>query len=202
AIQNNLDVVAIISSDSSYIPLLRGLKSLGITVVLVSWNFDHKPDEPNYRVGTTANELIKESLLYLPMEEIITEGLKNKDEIVEGVIITRTNPIYDVSGGSEFINNEVAEEEELLEEGSKHIGEVLILKSGYGFVKHPNNNLFFHYLDVLGGFSELKEGDKVEYTIGKNKDGNDVAKTVCKVLLDAEGNVTQRFDTKNGSDEI
>lgn len=195
-IKSNLDVAVIISSDNSYIPLLRELKSLGITVVLVSWNFENKADEPNYKVGMTSNELIKESMLYLPMEEIISEGLKNKDEMVEAVMINRSNYSYE--------NMNISDEEEAndgeQEDFSTHIGEILILKSGYGFLRHPNNNLFFHYLDVLGGFSELREGDKVEYTIGKNKDGNDVAKTVCKVILDSDGNILQRFDTKNNQD--
>lgn len=195
AIKNELDVVVIISSDSCYIPLLRELKSLGITVVLVSWNFENKPEEPNYKVGMTSNELIKESMLYLPMEEIISEGIKNKEEIVEAVMISRNNNTYD--------NIDLTIEEETTDDEddtSTHIGEVLILKSGYGFLRHPNNNLFFHYLDVLGGFSELREGDKVEYTIGKNKDGNDVAKAVCKVIVDDDGNILQRFDTKNNAE--
>lgn len=194
-IKSDLDVVVIISSDNSYIPLLREIKSLGVTVVLVSWNFENRVDEPNYKVGVTSNELIKESMLYLPMEEIISEGIKNKDEIVEAVMISRGNNVYE--------NIEIVEDNDTTSEEddfSTHIGEVLILKSGYGFLRHPNNNLFFHYLDVLGGFSELREGDKVEYTIGKNKDGNDVAKTVCKVIVDDDGNITQRFDIKNNAE--
>lgn len=194
AIKSDLDVVVIISSDNSYIPLLREIKSLGITVVLVSWNFENRPDEPNYKVGMTSNELIKESMLYLPMEEIISEGIKNKEEIVEAVMISRGNNMYE---NIEF-TDEVTHADE--DDNATHIGEVLILKSGYGFLRHPNNNLFFHYLDVLGGFSELKEGDKVEYTIGKNKDGNDVAKTVCKVIVDDDGNIIQRFDSKNNQE--
>lgn len=195
AIRSDLDIAVIICSDNSYIPLLREIKSLGIVVVLVSWNFENRPDEPNYKVGMTSNELIKESMLYLPMEEIISEGIKNKDEMVEAVMISRGSNIYDPI---DITTDDESENEN--EDSSMHIGEVLILKSGYGFLRHPNNNLFFHYLDVLGGFSELREGDKVEYSIGKNKDGNDVAKTVCKVIVDEDGNVIERFDTKNNQE--
>ena len=59
------------------------------------------------------------------------------------------------------------------------------MKSGYGFVAFPPNNLFFHYLDVVeGDFNEIKDGDAVEFSIEINEKGNEVAKNVRKVSAD------------------
>jgi cold shock CspA family protein len=56
------------------------------------------------------------------------------------------------------------------------------MKSGYGFVAFPPNNLFFHYLDVIeGDFNEIHDGDTVEFTVEINDKGNEVAKNVRKV---------------------
>ena len=61
-------------------------------------------------------------------------------------------------------------------------GEILSLKNGYGFIKHPNNNLFFHYLDLQDvDFNDLMPGDPVEFTIEQNIHGQDVAKNVRKI---------------------
>jgi cold shock CspA family protein len=60
--------------------------------------------------------------------------------------------------------------------------EVLSLKNGYGFIKYPNNNLFFHYTDVLNvDFNELLTGDEVEFTVERKYNGQDVAKNVRKI---------------------
>ena len=46
---------------------------------------------------------------------------------------------------------------------------------------YPNNNLFFHYQDVVGEFSDLSVGDKVEFTVEQNPQKQDVAKNVRKL---------------------
>ena len=56
------------------------------------------------------------------------------------------------------------------------------LKNGFGFIKYPNNNLFFHYQDVVGEFADLSVGDPVEFTIEQNQQKQDVAKNVRKLL--------------------
>ncbi|MCM0592089.1 MAG: cold shock domain-containing protein [Gloeotrichia echinulata DVL01] len=53
------------------------------------------------------------------------------------------------------------------------------LKQGYGFIKWPPNNLFFHYTDLVNAdFNDLTEGASVQFSIGKNDQGEDVAKNV------------------------
>ncbi|MCU0375426.1 MAG: cold shock domain-containing protein [Chitinophagaceae bacterium] len=57
--------------------------------------------------------------------------------------------------------------------------EILSIKSGFGFIKYPPNNLFFHYTSLVDAdFNELKEGDKVEFIVGRREDGQEVATQV------------------------
>ena len=63
----------------------------------------------------------------------------------------------------------------------KEISEILSLKNGYGFMKYPNNNLFFHYQNVIGDFTELQVGDTVEFVLDKNSEKQDIAKNVRKI---------------------
>jgi len=60
-----------------------------------------------------------------------------------------------------------------------HKGEVLSLKNGFGFIKFPPNNLFFHYSDVKGvDFNELQPGDKVEFMAGVKENGQGYATNI------------------------
>ena len=70
--------------------------------------------------------------------------------------------------------------------GEVQTSQILSIKNGFGFVKYPNNNLFFHQLDVIGDFFELAPGDTVEFTIDKNQMKQDVAKNVKKVSPNPE----------------
>ena len=50
------------------------------------------------------------------------------------------------------------------------------LKTGYGFVNFPPNNLFFHYTSLIDtDFNELQVDDEVEFTVGQNAEGKDIA---------------------------
>jgi uncharacterized LabA/DUF88 family protein/cold shock CspA family protein len=60
-----------------------------------------------------------------------------------------------------------------------HKGEVLSLKTGFGFIKFPPNNLFFHHSDVKGvDFNELQPGDKVEFVTGVKENGQGYATNI------------------------
>jgi cold shock CspA family protein len=61
------------------------------------------------------------------------------------------------------------------------------MKNGCGFIKYPPNNLFFHASDMLNAdFQDLREGDPVEFSLGLNRDGDEVAKRVKLIFDDAE----------------
>ena len=54
---------------------------------------------------------------------------------------------------------------------------------GYGFIEQPNGrDLFVHYKEVRG---KLRQGDKVEYSLGEGRQGKPVA-TQVKVVEPAD----------------
>ena len=171
ALRDKIDVAVLIISDTDYAPLLRKLNSLGIRVMLLSWEFDYTNDDGIKVVTKTSHELLQLATYPIPMHEEIEKGLKKKNsEIV-----------------SLFVDNDLSREEIVPEvpTGEVQVSQILSIKNGFGFVKYPNNNLFFHQLDVLGDFFELAPGDPVEFTIEKNQMKQDVAKNVRKISHDA-----------------
>jgi cold shock CspA family protein len=66
--------------------------------------------------------------------------------------------------------------------GTIGISTIKNLKNGFGFVVMPPNNLFFSYADLSeGDFNDLREGDWVEFTVGRNHRDEDCARNVRKV---------------------
>ena len=64
---------------------------------------------------------------------------------------------------------------------------MLSLKNGYGFIKFPPNNLFFHYTSVKElDFNDLLVGDKVEFTLDKNEDQQFIATNVQLIEADID----------------
>lgn len=102
------------------------------------------------------------------MHEEIEKGLKKKSSEINALFVTA---------------DQTKEEEEDVTPptGELQVSEVLSIKNGFGFVKYPNNNLFFHQLDVIGDFLDLSPGDTVEFIIEKNQLKQDVAKNVRKI---------------------
>ena len=55
----------------------------------------------------------------------------------------------------------------------------MTLKNGFGFIKYPPNNIFFHYQQLVGvDFNDLKVEDKVQFVISKNDKCDEIAKEV------------------------
>lgn len=162
-----LDVVALIVSDTDYVPLVRKLNTMGINVMLLSWEFDYQNDDGTKVVTKTSHDLLRLATYPVPMHEIIDDGLEINDPLVTELFVAPDNkPSAAAPSGPR----------------QKETSEILSLKNGFGFIKYPNNNLFFHYLDVVDGdFSELEVGDPVEFTIEKNNLKQDVAKNVSRI---------------------
>jgi len=48
----------------------------------------------------------------------------------------------------------------------------IIADKGFGFIEGDRGDLFFHHSEVQGAqIEDLREGQKVEYTIGQGKKG-------------------------------
>ncbi|MBN1989579.1 MAG: NYN domain-containing protein [Bacteroidales bacterium] len=167
------DVLVLITSDGDYVPLIRKLNSIGTKVMVVSWDFEYTDDMGRDIVTRTSQDLIQEVTYPIPMHEIINNGLKANDPVVINLFETQEYSMP-APAASPAVSAEP--------DGSVKRGRTMNMNSGYGFIQFPPNNLFFHYLDVVDcDFSDIEEGDWVEFTIEKNERGQDVAKNVHKV---------------------
>lgn len=180
----HLDMVVLIVSDTDYVPLIRKLNTLGVKVMLLSWEFDYQNDEGTKIVTKTSHDLLQLATYPVPMHHIIDEGLSAGNPWIMDLFVAADNRAVAMDEG-------VAEKEE---------SEVLSIKNGFGFIKYPNNNLFFHYQDVIGDFSDLHPDDKVEFTIEKNALKQDVAKNVRK-LSSAEPLMNLDMDMEVSDDD-
>lgn len=171
ALTDKIDVAVLIISDTDYVPLFRKLNSLGIKTILLGWEFDYVNDEGVKMVTKTSHELLQAANYPIAMHTVIEEGLENGDESIQALFVEGD------STSREDIDYDQDEERETVVEQS----EILSIKSGFGFVKYPNNNLYFHSMDVIGDFFDLAPGDPVEFTIEKNAQRQDVAKNVKKL---------------------
>ncbi len=168
ALQDRIDVAVLIISDTDYVPLLRKLTSLGVRVMLLGWEFEYMNDDGLRMVTKTSHELVQLATYPIAMQNEIEQGLDAGDADIEKL----------------FVDNDTAREEAVFPEiapGEVLTSQILSIKNGFGFVKFPNNNLFFHQQDVIGDFFDLAPGDDVEFTIDKNAMKQDVAKNVRKL---------------------
>lgn len=171
ALRKEIDIAVLIIADTDYTPMLRKVLSTGIPVMVIGWEFDYVAENGQYMVTRTSHELMNLATYPIAMQNVIEQGLADNDPIINNIFVP-------ADGGSSSHSSGSAAS---VPTGEIENSEILSLKSGFGFIKYPNNNLFFHSLDVIGNFGELEVGDEVEFTIEKNAQGQDVAKNVKKL---------------------
>lgn len=162
------DILVLITADGDFVPLIRKVNTLGTRVMVLSWDFEYTDDTGREIVTRTSQDLLEEVTYPIAMHELIDNRVTGKDAQVSQLFVAQE------SAPKTYKN--------IVDKGEVKISKTLNMKSGYGFVAYPPNNLFFHYLDVVDGdFNDIKDGDAVEFTIEINDKGNEVAKNVRKV---------------------
>jgi len=165
------DVMVLITSDGDFVPLIRKVNTLGTRVMVLSWDFEYTDDTGREIITRTSQDMLEEVTYPVAMHTIIDDVQREKEPLVAGLFVSQE------SAPKTYKN--------IIDKGDMKISKTLNMKSGYGFVAFPPNNLFFHYLDVVeGDFNEIKDGDAVEFSIEINDKGNEVAKNVRKVSAD------------------
>lgn len=179
AFYKQFDVIVLIASDGDYVPLVRKLNTLGTRVMVLSWDFEFYNDEGQKVITRTSQDLLNEVSYPIAMHELIDEGLLNEEEIITKLFVPQAAPKPVQQSSTEL-------------SGDRLIGHVLSLKNGFGFIKYPPNNLFFHYGNLVDtDFNDLKEGEPVEFTMGYNDKGDAVAKEVRLTLQEINGNILE-----------
>ncbi|MCB9164100.1 MAG: NYN domain-containing protein [Flavobacteriales bacterium] len=163
------DVVALIASDGDHVPLVRKLHALGCKTMLLGWDFEFTDQETGeQQVTRTSTDLWNEVSYPLPMHDLIDEGLKEEDELIMDCFVARDDRMRDMEDLPADLDPE-----------SRHRSTVMSLMNGYGFIRFPDNNLFFLKDDLLDAeFSELRVGDMLEFNVAVNARGQRVAKQI------------------------
>lgn len=170
SIHKRFNVVVLITSDGDYVPLVRKLNTIGTRVMVLSWDFEYTDDSGQKMVTRTSQDLLDEVTYPVVMHQVIDDRVRRNDLLINNLFLQSEN-YYNVR------------EIHPVEAKLVNRGKILSVKNGYGFISLLPNNLFFHYTDVIeGDFNEMHEGDTVEYTLGRNTKGEDVAKNVRFVV--------------------
>ena len=163
AMTGRIDTVVLIVSDTDYTPLMRKLTGLGLRIMLLSWEFEYVNNDGVKMVTKTSHELLSLATYPVAMHDVINYGVQQNNPLISEMFVA-------------------PDPSRQAREQTFETSEILSLKNGFGFIKYPNNNLFFHYQDVVGEFADLNVGDPVEFTIEQNQQKQDVAKNVRKLL--------------------
>lgn len=201
ALHKTLDVVVLIAGDSDYVPLIRKLNTVGTRVMLLNWDFKYEDFKGETRVTRASQHLLEQATYPVAMHAVIDRGLQEQDEVVENMFVSQSEPAAFApvpSSAGSFAPPAAASAPAAGlgaprparptgptaagPVGTIGISTIKNLKNGFGFVVMPPNNLFFSYADLAeGDFNDLREGDWVEFTVGRNHRDEDCARNVRKV---------------------
>ena len=174
ASNNKIDLLVLVACDGDYVSLIKKINGLGIKVLLVSWDFEYTDDQNYLRMTKTSQDLIEETTYHLALNEIIDDPANKGNSFVEGLFVSKLDRRYDIPQYFDEVSNE--DLSTLESDNQIHESSILSLKNGYGFIKYPPNNLFFHYQSVQDAdFNELQIGDEVLFEIAKKDNGEELA---------------------------
>lgn len=167
AFYKKFDVLVLIASDGDYVPLIRKLNTLGIRVMILSWDFVYTNDYGREVTTRTSQELLEEVTYPVAMHEIIDNRLRRNEPLINNLFVPQ--------------NRRRMFEESIRRsaDGEKQTSTIMALKNGFGFIKWPPNNLFFHHENLEDvDFNDLSVDDRVHFVISKGDRGEDVAVNV------------------------
>lgn len=165
AFYKRFNVLVLIASDGDYVPLVRKLNTIGTRVMVLGWDFEYSTDTGQKLTTRTSQDLLEEVSYPIQMSQLIDDRVRKNEPIINNLFVQAETKRPVVKPTAPTVN--------------ANVSEILTIKNGFGFVKYPPNNLFFHYSSVIDSdFNDLQVGDKVEFTIGKNQDGQDIATKV------------------------
>jgi uncharacterized LabA/DUF88 family protein/cold shock CspA family protein len=185
AMLKRYDVVVLIAGDSDLVPLVRKLHSLGCKTMLLGWDLEYTDElSGELRFTKTSNDLWHAVTYPVDMRELVEEGLKSDDEVVQEmfVFVAPKDP-NDLSTQDREPKMEINTDE-------RQTGTIMELKTGrgYGFIKFPGNNVFFLATDLDGDlrFEDLNEGDTLEFELYINEKGKQQARNIVRVAVTKE----------------
>ncbi|HPY88145.1 MAG TPA: NYN domain-containing protein [Spirochaetota bacterium] len=162
SVYKKFDFVVLIACDGDYVPLIKKLNTLGTKVVLLSWDFEYMDENQEHKSTRTSQDLLEEVNYPIAMHQII-ENRSNIDAI-NSLFLKRIE--YKKNDTPDNIKESV----------------IFCLKEGYGFIKYNTDNIFFHHSELINvEFEKLKENDNVQFKIGIDQNGKNIAKEIRKI---------------------
>ncbi len=189
ALYKKFDVTVLITADGDYVSLVRKLNTLGTRVMVLSWDFEYQNEDGEKMVTRTSQDLLEEVSYPVPMHELIDNRMRKNESLIHNLFVKqqlKPATAYASANGAGYANSVPGDVLTLsagmdgdgleYDPADRKISTIRSLKSGYGFINFPPNNLFFHYTSLLDvDFNELQLDDQVEFRIGQNGEGKDIA---------------------------
>lgn len=159
AFYKKFDTLVLIAGDGDYMPLIRKLNTLGTKVMLLSWDFEYTNSNGETKTTRTSQDLLEEVSYPIAMHELIENRVRKNETTIDNLFVKKTYSPKQPSTQNKLLKSTI-----------------ITLKNGFGFIKYPPDNLFFHYSRVSDGrYDELKVGDNVNFRLGKNNKQEDIA---------------------------
>lgn len=168
------DVVALVASDGDHVPLVRKLHALGCKTMLLGWDFEYT-DETTGELQTTKTSTDLWNAVSYPLEmaDLVEEGLREADEVMLEMFVQKDHSMREPDTDRPLVSVSDYTDDE------RYTGEVMSLHNGYGFIRFPDNNVFFLHDDLEGvEFTELSVGSLLEFNVALNSRGQRVAKHI------------------------
>ena len=166
AVYKQFNVVVLIAGDGDFLPLVRKLHTIGTRVMLLAWDFKYIGESGEERETKTAQVLLNEATYPVLMSNLIDDHTSAASPLINNLFLPASLTPRATHPAAE---RPVSEDSGVLYEGT-----IRKLKDGYGFIQAPQmeGDIFFFHGDLLDmDFTELQEGDEVEFKIGTNSKG-------------------------------
>ncbi|MFU0831632.1 MAG: CSD domain-containing protein [Oscillospiraceae bacterium] len=178
AIYKRFDILVLIAGDGDYVPLVRKLSTLGTRVMLLCWDFKYTDENGRMRETRASQNLIEEVPYPVMMHEVIDNRVNKNDVLIRNLFVSKLDHSSSWKPSMYPSRDENSPTFEEYQEDEIHTSEIISINAGYGFIKSPPNNLFFHFSTLENcDFNELEIGMKVKY-ISTTNDGRTQAKKV------------------------
>jgi cold shock CspA family protein len=143
--------------------------------MLTAWDFEWTDRNQQQRNTRTAQVLLDEVSYPVMMHQVIEDRSRRNDPLITGLFISRKE-LKALAAAASASGSPTATPAAVAVGPTTLVlsGTVQSLKAGFGFIRPSTGgtNIFFFHAEVMNlDFSELQEGDKVQYKLGRNERG-------------------------------
>lgn len=183
------NVLVLIAGDSDFVPLVKKIKSLGVQVMVLGWDYKYIDTWGQERETVTSSYLLDEATYPVRMHQIIDDETRQDQPLIRNLFeepreepTIATSPIQKPPETSapfpepaKISPTTFIDSSEAMQPSSERFeGEVLTLQQGFGFIKCPSfpNNVFFHWSVLVNkDFDALQKGQRVKFSVQQGDKG-------------------------------